>query len=135
MHLGSLVQPYMSVDSGSFVEPSLFQSGVHAYAYDVFISVIQVFRYVIDLCRISARLMSEIEAVHPYAGIAENAVELQPEMFSIIFDRNGECLSVPSYAGLWIFVSYGLVAVAMACFSGKRQVHHPVMRQVHFLPL
>jgi uncharacterized MnhB-related membrane protein len=38
--LGSFAEPYVPVNSGSFVEPSFFKSGVHAYAKKVLSSVI-----------------------------------------------------------------------------------------------
>ena len=78
--------------------------------------------------------MSEIETVHPDLRVAEYAVKLEPDMFSQIFRRNRECLPVPAHAGLRVLVSYGLVAVAVARFSCKRKVHHPVVRQVHAFP-
>ena len=131
MHLGSLVEPYMTVYSGSFIEPSFLESGVRAHAYKVLSAVIQIFRYVIGPGRIAARLVSDVESVHPYARIAENAVKLQPDVLSIVFGRDGEGLSVPADAGLRIFVSHGFVTMAMACFASVREVHHPVVRQIH----
>ena len=134
MHLGSLVEPYMTVYSCSFIEPSFLESGVCAHAYKVLSAVIQIFRYVIGAGRIAAGLMSQIESVHPYARIAEDAVKLQPYVLSIVFGRDGEGLSVPADAGLRIFVSHGLVTMAMACFACVRKVSHPVVRQIHGSP-
>ena len=131
MDLGSLVEPYMTVYSCSFIEPSFLESGVCAHAYKVLSAVVQIFRYVIGPGRIAARLMSEIEPVHPYERIAENAVKLQPDVLSIVLGRDGEGLSVPADAGLRIFISHGLVTMAMACFFCIREVHHPVVRQIH----
>ena len=125
----------MPVDAGSFIEPSLFKGGVSAYADDVVAAVIEIFGDVIDLGGIAARLVSEVEAVDPYAGVAEYAVELQPKVFSVVFSWHCEGLSVPSDAGLRVLVSDSLVSMAVTCFGSVWKVHNPVMRQVYALPV
>ena len=134
MQLGCLVQPHMPVYAGSFIEPSFLQSGIHTHAYQVLTSIVKIFRNIICPGCISAFLMSEIESVHPHLGIAEYSVELQPDMLTVVFLRDCECLSVPSHACFRIFESYGLVTVAVARFSGVRQIHHPVMGQIDVCP-
>ena len=64
----------MSVYAGSLIEPSFLEGGICANAYDVFSTVVEIFRYIIDLGGIAARLVSEVEAVDPYAGVSEYAV-------------------------------------------------------------
>ena len=78
--------------------------------------------------------MSEVKAVHPHACVAEYAVELQPQVFPVVFCRNGEGLSVPAHAGFRILVSYVLVSMAVACLSCVRKVHDPVVRKVYYGP-
>ena len=132
--LCSLVEPYMSVYAGSFVEPAFLQCRVDAYAYEVLASVVEVLRDVIDLGGIAAWLMSEVETVHPYAGVAEYAVELQPQVLSIVLSRHCEGLSVPADAGVWILISDCLVSMAMAGFRSVWKVHYPVVRQIYDCP-
>ena len=121
----------MTVYAGSFIEPSFLESGVCTYAYKIFSAVVQIFRYVIGPGRIAARLMSQIESVHPYARVAEDAVKLQPDVLSIVLCWDCESLSVPADAGLRVFISHGFIAMAMACFTCVREVSHPVVRQIH----
>jgi len=87
MDLGSLVEPYMTIYSCSFIEPAFLESGVCTYAYKVLSAVIQIFRYVLVPGRMAARLVSDVESVHPYESIAENAVKLQPDVLSIVPGR------------------------------------------------
>ena len=134
MDFRRLVQPYMAVDSRSFVEPSLLEGRIRTDAYKVLAPVIQVLRDVVCLSRISAWLMTEIESVDPYARVAEYSVELEPYVLSKVLCRHCECLSVPTYAGLGILESDGLVTVAVAGFGCIWQVHDPVMRQIHHSP-
>ena len=124
----------MPVYARTFIEPSFLQRGIHAYTYEIISSIVEIFRDVVSLCGIAAWLVSQIESVHPDPGITEYAVELQPQMFAIIFFGDREGLSVPSHACLRIFVSDRLVPVAVAGLFLERKVHYPVMRKVHCLP-
>ena len=78
--------------------------------------------------------MTEIESVHPHPRITEDAVETDPQVLSVILCRHVECLSVPADTGLRILVSDGLIAVAVAGFCREREIHHPVVRQIHARP-
>ena len=124
----------MSVYAGSLVEPTLLQSGIGANADEVLSAVVEVLGDVIDLGRIAAWLMSEVEAVHPYAGVAEYAVELQPQVLSVVFSRHCEGLPVPAYTGFRILISDCLVSMAMAGFRSVWKVHYPVVRQIYDCP-
>ena len=55
-------------------------------------------------------------------------------MFSQVFGRYGECLPIPAYTCLRIFVADCLITVAVTGFSCERQVHHPVVREIHCGP-
>ena len=121
----------MSVYARSLVEPTLFQSCVCANANEVFTAVVEVLGDIIDLSCITARLMSEVEAVHPYTGVAEYAVELQPQVLSVVFSRHCESLPVPAYTGFRILISDSLVSMAMAGFRSVWKVHYPVVRKVY----
>ncbi len=130
-----LFQPHVPIDAGTFIEPSFFQGGVYAHCNDVFSAVVEVFRYVIGAGCITAWLGAQPEAVHPDVGRAENAVKADADVFSVILCRDGESLPVPADARFRILVPHGLVAVAVACLAGVWKVYHPVMREVHLLPL
>ena len=131
MKFVGLVKPHMAINARALVEPSFLKGGVCAHAYDVLTAVVEVLRDVIDLRRIAAWLMSEVKAVHPYACVAEYAVELQPQVLPIVLCWNCEGLSVPAHTGFGVLVSYGLVSMAVACLSCVRKVHDPVVRQVY----
>ena len=47
--LRSLSEPYVPVDSCPFIELSLFEGGIHAYAHQILPSVIKIFRYVVSV--------------------------------------------------------------------------------------
>ena len=55
-------------------------------------------------------------------------------MLAEIFLRDVEHLAIPTHTGLGILVAHLLVAVAVTGFRSERQVHHPVVRQLHLLP-
>ena len=131
---GSLVQPYMTVDSGSFIEPALFRAGIRPDADKILSAIVEVFRDVINLCGIAAWLAAEVEPVQPYSGITENPVELQPDMPALVFFWNVERLSVPAHTGVRIFVAHGFVAMAVACQRVERELRDPVVGKVHLLP-
>ena len=134
MHRGRLAEPDMPVNAPALVEPAFFQRGVGTDAKQVLAAVVQILRDVIHLRGIAAGLVPQVETVDPHAGVAEDAVELQPEMLAQVLLRNGEGLAIPAHAGLGILISHCFIAVAMAGFGRKRQVHHPVVRQVYRLP-
>ena len=131
---GSLVQPYMTVDSGPFIEPALFRAGIRPDADKILSAIVEVFRDVINLCGIAAWLAAEVEPVQPYSGITENPVELQPDMPALVFFWNVERLSVPAHTGVRIFVAHGFVAMAVACQRVERELRDPVVGKVHLLP-
>ena len=134
IHLRSLVEPYVAVYSRSLVEPSFLDARIGADADEILAAVVQILRNIVCLSRIAALLMAEIKAVDPDLRVAENAVELQPDMLSIVLCRHIEGLPVPAHAGLRILESDGLVTVAVTRFPRKRQVHDPVMRQIDPFP-
>ena len=134
MYRGGLVEPDVAIDACTLVEPTFFQGGIGTDAHQVVAAVVQVFADVIHLRGIAAGLAAQVEAVDPHAGIAEDAVELQIDVLAQVFLRHGEGLAVPADAGLGIFITDGLVAVAVAGFAGKGEVHHPVVGQVYRLP-
>ena len=74
----------MSVDAGSFIEPSFLQSCVGTHAYDILPAIVQIFGNIVGLCGISARLMAEVESVDPHLRVAEDSVELQPDVLAVI---------------------------------------------------
>ena len=76
MHGRHLVEPHMAIDAGSFVEPSFFQGSIGTYRHQVLLAIVQILGNIVHLGRISARLVSQVEAVHPHSGIAEDTVEL-----------------------------------------------------------
>ena len=125
----------MPVDAGTFIEPAFLQGCVCAHADYILSTIVQIFRNVVCLGCVSAWFVTEVESVDPHLRIAEDSVKLQPDMLSIILRRHGECLSVPAHACLGIFVSYSLVAMAMACFRSIWQIHNPVMRKVDVFPV
>ena len=124
----------MSVDACSLVEPSFLKSSVHTYAEKILFTVVQVLGYIINLRRITALLVSEVETVQPHLRIAEDTVKLYPDVLSVVFGRNSEGLSVPAYACLGVFKSHLLVAVAVTGLLGIRKIHDPVVRKVYNLP-
>ena len=128
------LQPDMPVDTGSFVEPSFLQGGIHADADQVLLSVIQVLGDVINLCGIPAGLTSQVEAVHPDARISENAVKTDGYVFPFLIGRDGEGFPVPAHAGLRILESHRLVSVAVTGLRSVGKVHHPVVREGYHLP-
>ena len=130
-----LFQPHVPIDACPLVEPALFQGGVYAHCNDVFSAVVEIFRYVVCAGCITAWLGAQPEAVHPDVCGPENAVKADAYVFSVILCRDGESLPVPADARFRILVSYGFVAVAMACLAGVWKVYHPVMRESHLLPL
>ena len=77
MQRSRFVEPHMPVDARPFIKPPLFERSVGADGYQILTAIVQVFRDVIRLCGITARLVSQIDAVYPDTGITENAVELK----------------------------------------------------------
>ena len=128
------LQPYVPVDAGAFIEPAFFQGGIGPYGEEVLAAVIDVLGEVVDLCGIAAGLVAQVEAVKPDAGVAEDAVKAYPDVFAFVFGWNGEGFAVPAYTGFGVFVADGLVAVAVACLSGKGKVYRPVVGKVYGLP-
>ena len=102
---------------------------------EVLTAIVQVLGNIIILRSISARLVAEIEAVHPHPRVAEDAVELKPDMPSVILCGDIESLAVPAHTCLRILESYSLVAMAVACLSGIREIHDPIMRKVYGSPV
>ncbi len=130
-----LVQPYMAVDARTFVKPALLERGVGTDTNQILFSIIQVFRNVVHLRGIAAGLVSQIEAVYPKAGIAENTVELKIKVLAQILLRHGECLAIPSYRRFGIFIADSLIAMAVTGFFGIRQINNPVMGKIDRFPL
>ena len=99
-----LVQPYMAVDTGTFVKPALLERGVGTDADKILFSVIQVFRNVVYLRGIAARFVSQVETVYPDTGITEDTVELKIKMFAEVLLWHGDGLSgtIPqSFRGIY----------------------------------
>ena len=134
-HRSSFHQPCVAIDACSLVEPALLQGSVGSHADQVVAAIVHVFRHVIYLCSIAARLHTHIESVKPYAGIAENAIELQVYVFAQVLRWDVDCFSVPAHTGLRILVTHHFVAMRMAGLLGIRQRRYPVVRNVYLLPL
>ena len=128
------VEPHVAIDAGTLVEPTLLERCIDAHAHQVRVAVVQVFGHVIHLRNVAALLATQVEAVHPDAGVAEDAVELQFEVLAEVVLGDGERLAIPAHRRLGILPAHGLVAVAVAGLACKGQPYHPVVRQVDRLP-
>ena len=124
----------MTIDSGSLIEPAFLECRIHSDADHVLTAIVQVFGNIIILRSISARLVAEIETVHPHPRVAEDAVVLKPDMPSVILCRDLEGLAVPAHACLRIFEAHCLVAMTMACLLGIRKIDHPIVRKIYRSP-
>ena len=135
MHGRCLLQPYMPINAGAFVEPALLERSVHADGDKVLAAVIQILRDVIHLSGIAAGLVPQPETVHPDVGTAENAVEAKGEVKAFVGLVYGKGLAVPAHTPFGILPAHGLVAVAVAGFTLVRKIHHPVVRKGDASPL
>ena len=130
-----LVQPYMAVDTGTFVKPALLERGVGTDADKILFSVIQVFRNVVYLRGIAAGFVSQVETVYPDTGITEDTVELKIKMFAEVLLRNSDTFPIPSHRVFGEFIADGFIAMTVARLFGIRQINHPVMRKIDRLPV
>ena len=77
---GSLLQPYMAVDSGAFIEPSFLKRCVAAYADEVgllrTVAEKQIIRDVVVLMYVSAWLDTYKNTIDPDLSVAEDSVKL-----------------------------------------------------------
>ena len=129
------VEPDVTIDSGSLVEPSFLQGGVGTNADEIRVAVVDIFRDVVGLGDIATLLASDVETVDPDTAIAKDAVELKLKVLAVIALVYLEVAPIPSHTRLRVFPSHGLVAMAVAGSGRKRQSYHPVVRQVNRGPL
>ena len=129
-----LLQPHVAVDASTLIEPTLFKGGIGAHADHIVAAIVQIRRDIVVLGEIAALCTSAVEAVHPYAAVAEDAVEEQGDMLALVFLVDVEGLAVPTHRGLGIAVAHGLVAVRVAALTAEGQLHHEVVGQVDGLP-
>src|SRR5690606_3863459 len=127
----------MSVDSGSFIEPSFILSGIHPNYEHVFPVEANVIRDVVANSHITALVVAEEEPVHPDVRVAKDSIEVDGVTKSGIRTWNDESLPVPADACFGKQSTYGLVAMrhhVEIIRINERQFHGPVMRQVEFPP-
>ena len=128
-------QPDVAIDSGAFVVPAFFERGVAAHGNDVVGAVVDIFADVIYLLQVAVLTPAQIEAVAEDLTVTEYAVELQPEAFSAVLFAYMQMLAVPADRVLRPLPAHAFVAVAMRGIAAERQIHHPVVRQTHTLPV
>ena len=131
---GCFHQPCVSIDAGTFIEPSLLQCCVCPHTNKVVTSIIDIFCYVIHLSCIATGLSTHIEAIEPDACITEHTIELERDMLSKVAFWNVDCLTIPSHTCLRILITYRFVAMGMACFGSIRQRGYKVVRHSYLLP-
>ena len=127
-------QPDVAVDARPLIEPAFLEGRICPDCDHVVATVIQVFRDVIGGRSIAALLPAQPEAVDPDVRVAEDAVETNGNGLSQRLGRHREMLAVPAHAGFRPLPTHGLVAMAVGSLRRERQVHHPVVRQLHRLP-
>ena len=132
--LSHFLQPHITINASTFVEPALLQRSVGTHADQVRFTILHIGRDVIHLRRIAAGFSTHIEAIKPYTGIAEDAIKAQHEALAKVGSGNRELLAIPAHTALRIFPPHGLVAVRVAGLSSIGQRRHPVVRQLHILP-
>ena len=134
MNRGGSVQPYMAIDARTLVEPAFLERSVHAHTDEIRVTVVQVFGDIERLRDVATLFTTQIKTVHPDAGVAEDAVELQLEVLAQVGFVDGEHLTIPAHRRSRILPAHGLIAVAVAGLTGEGQPDHPIMRKVDSLP-
>ena len=124
----------MAVDAAALVEPSFFNRGIGADTDEIVTAKVDVVGDVEVLRDIAAGIAAGIKAVHPDLRVAENAVEGYFKMPAAVGSVHGEGLAIPAHTCLGVLESHGLIAVAVACLSGKRQVDNEVEWHIHPFP-
>ena len=129
-----LDEPRVTIDAGTLIEPAFFERSVGSYTNKILTAIVYIFGHIIHLRGIAAGFGTHIEAVEPYAGIAEDAVKLQGNVLAQV--RLGDCdhLAIPTHTRFGIFITNSFVAVRVAGLLSIGQGSHPIVRNAHLLP-
>ena len=129
-----LDKPRVTIDAGTLIEPAFFERSVGSYTNKILTAIVYIFGHIIHLRGIAAGFGTHIEAVEPYAGIAEDAVKLQGDVLAQV--RLGDCdhLAVPPHTRFRIFITNSFVAVRVAGLLSIGQGSRPIVWNAHLLP-
>src|SRR5450631_2296419 len=94
-----LIQPYMAVNSCTFIKPSFILGGIYAhYQHIVAIKANEVGYFVSDT-DITTQIIAEVDSIDPDTGIPEYSVELNLKTGSGISACDCKMLAIPSDTG------------------------------------
>ena len=91
----SLHEPDVTVNTRAFVEPAFELRRVHLHGDDVFAADIGQVGDVVAETAVAAFVMAGEPAVDEHLGVAEHAVELQPDAFAGVGLRQIERAAIP----------------------------------------
>ena len=133
-HWSPLVEPRITVDAGSLVEPALLHRRVGTHADGIVATVIGVVGDVINLRGITTGFRSHIHTVEPHLRSTEDAVETQREPLAEVGLVDVEGLAVPPHTRSRILIAHGLIAMRLARAAVVGQRCHPVVGQSDSFP-
>ena len=118
-----LVEPNVPIDARAFIKPAFILGGVHADDDDVVAVIIDEVGDVVGHADVATGVGTEVKAVDPNLGIAENAIKLDLKTLTGISGGHPKVFAVPPDAGFREMAAYGFIAVGhyvKIVFVGKR---------------
>lgn len=94
----SFHQPYMTINSSAFIEPSFEFRGVDADSNCVPAAIVRHIGDVVTERSVASRLSSDEAVIHIHEAVAINAAKLNPDALAFIFFWQAEGAAIPSNA-------------------------------------
>src|SRR5690348_12954571 len=112
MQVIEAVQPYVAVDTGSFIKPTFVLSSINSYSQYTFLVVVEIIGDIIRRSYIPTLVIAKIKTVQPEARIPKYTVKLKLESLPGIFLRDSEMFAVPANTGFWKKTTHRFIPVS-----------------------
>ena len=123
-------KPHVTVNSRTFIEPSFKPRSIRAHDERIPATEVGDIADVVTKTAVTARMPPEAMAIEPDERIAVDAIELDPQSFSLVGSGQYEFTPIPADAVLGKPLAHWFEAVMKIRVGVEWQFHRPIVREI-----